>query len=217
MALLEERCHPWLKLACGNVISYLLYTLFLFFYAIFYYGIHVRTLAYFFKRVKLFWLILQTMFGLPLFNTFLKAIITYVRSFFVVSRPNDIRILFVERALLPEIAYTVYDGSEPCVPHALPSETRTPSRSRSMSRRSASIINGKYILIIPGTDFFGFPFGSAKGKCFASSKRKKSLNATRCAHSFFLFSSQRVMASAIPTIPGTFSVPGRRLLSCFPP
>src|SRR5437773_2215579 len=133
----------------------------------------------------------------------------------VFSLPNENRSAATPSSRGTPIAVSTCDGSTAPVEHAEPDEQAIPARSRCISRASLSV---------PGLDPHGTPPArspapaalTASGTT-ASSRRSSSSRsaATRAANAACSRAASSTAAPS-PTIPGTFSVPGR-IPNCWPP
>ena len=114
------------------------------------------------------------------------------------------------------IARSTWDGSSVPDEQAEPVETATPSRSSAMSSDSASTPS-KLMLVVFGTRRPRSPLTTVPGTFsripVSSRSRRAAISAWPAPAAAFA----SLAAAPNPAMPGTFSVPARRLRSCPPP
>ena len=134
----------------------------------------------------------------------------------VLAAPRLKRIEFCARWALKPIAFSTCDGSSVPDEQAEPVDTATPSRSSAINSDSAST-RSKLMLVVFGTRASVDPLTAVPDtpRRMSASRRSRSA-ASRRPSSAILAIAMRA-ATPIPTMPGTFSVPARRLRSWRPP
>src|SRR5439155_618765 len=144
-----------------------------------------------------------------------RAPITVSMSSGVFSLPNENRSAATPRSRGTPIAVRTCDGSTAPVEQAEPEEQAIPARSRGIRRASLSV-PGIDTLVTCGARRPFAALITASGTT-ASSRRSSSSRraATRAANAACSRAASST-AAPNPTIPGTFSVPGR-MPNCWPP
>ena len=114
------------------------------------------------------------------------------------------------------IASNTWDGSSDPDVHADPLDAQIPFIS-SLIRSDSPSTNWKLKLALFGRRSVLCPFRRQYGISFRTLSIRQSLTSLSFAVLYSIFAAARFAAVPIPTIPGTFSVPARRFLSCAPP